>query len=268
MQLTIVLGFPRSGTSLISNILQNDVFYGGEPDQIRPLPEDTFESDLVISVNEHVLGLLKIDWLNPEDVKKAVKIDWQDPAVRSRCQKYIVQAQVVVNSLIRQIKGKEGKVSIYWKDPRMSILLPFWLQAIKSGTRDGVFDEPIEKINIIWCFRNPEESTDSAVDLFKNFNINKEQFSETWELYNGFIASTLASTRLSFLMIHYADIIKSPKKVITQLFKFLGEDASKERVGAAVEIVNPELYTYKSSKKKSLSNLYLRLIELCSKQTF
>lgn len=267
MRLTMIVGFPRSGTSLVSNILAEDVFYGGEPDQIRSEPENTFESDLVVSINEHLLSLFNINWLDPDHVEKVTQIDWQDPAIRSRYQRYMAQAQLVINSLIRQIKGKDGKTSIYWKDPRTSILLPFWLQAIKYGNRDHIFDEVIDVVNVIWCFRNIDESVDSAVDLFNDSDLSREQFLKSWELYNGAIATILAANKLPFFMINYADILKNPKKVIDQLFKFLGEDASKSRIADAAALVNTELHTFKAGKKKSSSSLYLRLIELCSKQT-
>lgn len=263
MRLTIIIGFPRSGSSLLSHILSESVFYSGEEDQIRS--SGIWESDLVASINEGLFSAFKIDGLDPEGVKQITSIDWQSHEIRSRVQRYTSHAQLVINSLIRQLKTVDGKIQIYWKDPRTSILLKFWIQAIQNGNRNNVFDENIDMINVVWCFRNPEEAIDSLMKLNPDLEYTYEQYLESWTIYNSYIAKILADNKVQFFLINYADIIKSAKTNIKRLFTFLGQDISNDDLVRLSSKVNPELHRSKS-KKKVLSGLYTRLIELCSMQ--
>ena len=56
-------------------------------------------------------------------------IDWQNKDIRIKVERYTAQAQLVINSLIRQMKEVDGKHHIYWKDPRTSVLLRFWIKS-------------------------------------------------------------------------------------------------------------------------------------------
>lgn len=269
MRLTIIVGFPRSGTSLISHILGDDVFYSGEPDQIRQNPDiapnGLWESDLIASVNENLFRSFGIDGLEPDGIKKIMAIDWQNKDIRIKVERYTAQAQLVINSLIRQMKEVDGKHHIYWKDPRTSVLLRFWIKAIHDGNRARLFDENIDDVNIVWCFRNPEETSDSMVDIDENNTYERDQYLAAWDLYNSYLANAIADLKLPFYLVNYGDILKSPKKILKGLFSFLGEKDESGRIDKAVSKINPELQQFKS-KKRTLPNLYVRLLDICSKQ--
>jgi hypothetical protein len=157
------------------------------------------------------------------------------------------------------------KEHIYWKDPKTSILLPFWLRAINKGNYNKVFDEQIDKVNIIWCFRNIDEAVDSLISLDLKPTYTKDQYLEAWELYNSNIAQVIAEQKIPFFMVNYNDILKSPKKVVEGLFAFIDERAGKTRISTAVSKVNVELQKTKS-KKKVNSKLYTRMVEICKSQ--
>lgn len=275
MRLTIIIGYPRSGTSLIANILDSDLFYTGEPEQMNygeeSKSEETWENSFITSLNNTLLALFQADSISPEGIKKALNIDWQSAEFKPQIDRYIAQAQLIINSLIRQMKYLDSdaildKEHIYWKDPKTTLLLPFWLMAIRRGNYNKVFDEQIDAINILWCFRNTDEAVDSLMSLNLQPSHTREEYLEAWELYNGKIAQVVAEHRLPFLMINYNDVLKSPKRIIDGLFKFLGEDPGKTRITKAVSKVNIDLQKSKS-KKKVGSKLYNRMVEICKNQS-
>jgi hypothetical protein len=274
MQLTIVVGYPRSGTSLIANILNSDLFYSGDPEQMvyneEINPEGIWENNFVSSLNDTLLNLFKADSISPDGIKKALAIDWQSKELKPQIDRYMAQAQLIINSLIRQMRYSDNdeildKEHIYWKDPKTSILLPFWLRAINKGNYNKVFDEQIDKVNIIWCFRNIDEAVDSLISLDLKPTYTKDQYLEAWELYNSNIAQVIAEQKIPFFMVNYNDILKSPKKVVEGLFAFIDERAGKTRISTAVSKVNVELQKTKS-KKKVNSKLYTRMVEICKSQ--
>jgi GT2 family glycosyltransferase len=121
-KLIVVLGMHRSGTSVITRGLQ--VFGVELGDQLMPAnasdnPTGYWEDLDVNALNIKILEALRSDW------QRVTPIDADD--VTFLCKKGFLLKAV---ELLR--KKSSGTLSFGFKDPRLSLLLPFWREAFKN----------------------------------------------------------------------------------------------------------------------------------------
>jgi hypothetical protein len=203
----IVLGMGRSGTSVTTHILQASGIHLGPPEALSPADQRNargyFEHGPLTALNDRVLACLGGDFLRPPDLSSG----WEsDP----RLLPFAHEAQAMIDRLSAQ-----GPWAC--KDPRLSLLLPFWKPLLPDA-------------KYVICLRNPLAVALSLEDLGP---IPIALSSSLWA------HCTLQSLKhcppLKRLLVHYDDFFNNSLATISQLQAFAGAtqvDASE--VGQSV----------------------------------
>lgn len=194
---TIVLGMHRSGTSLVAEILHRAGLFGREREC---LPANQWNehgywelSDLV-AFNERLLHEVDSDWILPPGPRQAQRLaELADRADYRR------QA----TDLLRLMSGGERNSAWFWKDPRLSMVLPFW-QKIWGDVR------------YVICARNPIEVSDS---LARRDGFSASFSLRLWQSYTvSILNQTLERPRL---FVQYERILADPARECLRLAEFL-----------------------------------------------
>src|SRR5438132_4481954 len=116
MSAIAITGMHRSGTSLLAEILMRAGVHFGPPEQWLPADESNprgyFEDRRVIDLDDRLLGVWKGTWDEPP----LLPPEWLE---KRDLRALADDASVWLDSVATD--GQWG-----WKDPRASLLLPFW----------------------------------------------------------------------------------------------------------------------------------------------
>ena len=141
-----VAAMPRSGTSVVTRLLNRCGLDLGPPEQLMPASinntDGYWENLRFVRLNERLLAASGGTWFAPPQTLNAT------PAVLEEARNVIAQF--------------EGRGPWGWKDPRNALTLPFWKSLLPS-------------LKVIVCVRHPEET---AASLAASTLIPR-----TWSLY-------------------------------------------------------------------------------------
>jgi len=197
-----VLGAPRSGTSLttrVFNILGVDL--GPEDELMAPVAGNNrrgfWEHEGIADLNEEILATLgdapRQRWRHPPPLPPG----WQgDPRLDSQRARAILERSFA----IRPLWG--------WKDPRTSLTLPFWEEALAGA--EGVESE----VRYAICLRHP---LDVAASLEARDEMPVEESLALWRRY---MSDALAHTE------------GKPRICVAYEGWFAGREAQAERLAA------------------------------------
>lgn len=194
MRPVIVLGMHRSGTSLVTRLVNllgvplgpvEDLYVG------KHNPSGYWESVTLIDANDRILASRGGSWRNPPELPEG----WQ----------YGRQP----NQLLPMMKSAFD--SVYpaepwlWKDPRTCLTLPLWRRLLDA--RDPV---------VVFVSRHPSGVADSLY--------NREQMPERvavalWERYNR--RAIFNSTGMSVATVRFEHIVSDPSSEVARLKKDL-----------------------------------------------
>lgn len=121
-QLVLVLGMHRSGTSLVTSMVESNGFFCGKhPMQpSRDNPNGYWEDDHVVDINNRLLASLGYYWFS---------LVWLDLPTLQQSTEYKSLREMAVN-YINELLEESNKLVL--KDPRFCILLPFWFDVLSS----------------------------------------------------------------------------------------------------------------------------------------
>jgi sulfotransferase family protein len=128
-----VLGMHRSGTSIVAQILNAMGCYAGRSDELAPPdvfnPSGYWEHREVVALDDEILAALGANWLEPAnaDVSKLT-----DDVRRG----FVDRARSIAARL-----GEHGTWMV--KDPRMSLVMPIWREALGRPVCVLVWREPL-----------------------------------------------------------------------------------------------------------------------------
>jgi hypothetical protein len=219
-QCVCVLGMHRSGTSLTARILNLiGVDLGPEERMLPGLAHDNptgfWEQERITALNEHIFGAFGTDWWRPPPMlpgwEKAPELEpLRDEARR----------------VLSELFARDGLWG--FKDPRLSLTLPFWRALIPE-------------MWCVVCLRNP---LDVAASL-KARDPNTFPLGDSIDLWLRYTAAALeltASDRRTLLF--YEDWFDQPAAEVSRLARFLcrDPDAVPKQVRAEIEsFVDDEL---------------------------
>src|ERR1041385_2527931 len=129
-----IAGMHRSGTSMVAQLLHWCGIYFGPKDRLIPAtpenPDGHWEYAPIVNLNDDLLNELGGGWDQP-------------PKLESN---WLLQPDVVRQKLAaaKILKEFDGHAHWGWKDPRTSLILPFW-------------DDLCPTTKIVVCLRNPLE---------------------------------------------------------------------------------------------------------------
>jgi hypothetical protein len=213
-----ILGMHRSGTSMIAKLLHQCGLYLGPEDQLLGAnsgnADGHFEHKGFLEINDALLHHFGGSWEFPPQRQGA----WQESAALKRLR---ADARALVADLAD--RSPWG-----WKEPRTTVLLPFW-KSIVPGLR------------FVICVRSPLEV---AKSLAKRNKIPLERGMILWHIYmRAALEDSAGSPRM---IIHYEDFFGDPEAGADRLARFCGLQRP-ENVLLVESSVRPELRHQKSA---------------------
>lgn len=152
-----IIGMHRSGTSMVANLLRRCGLTLGRDDELMGASESNqlghFEHTGFLEINEALLRHLGGSWDDPPDLKPGWE---QAPALDT----LLRNARLLVDSFAED--------SIWgWKEPRTTILVPFWRRLVPN-------------LRFVICVRNPSEVAQS---VSKRDGLSHAVGAHLWSLY-------------------------------------------------------------------------------------
>ena len=223
-RLVCVLGMHRSGTSLITRMLNVLGVYLGPDERLMKPQEDNnprgfWEHQLITDLNEAILARLGGSWHEPPTFFPG----WESaPELADLRQK--ARAVIHEDFAAAECWG--------WKDPRTCLTLPFW-QRLSPPTR------------YVMCLRNP---VDVAHSLQRRDGFSADKSARLWLTY---MASALAHTvGQPRLLVFYEDVMRNWQVELRRLARFVDapDPAEEDATQSAVqEFVEEELQHHRTS---------------------
>jgi hypothetical protein len=216
-RLIVVLGMHRSGTSAVTKGLEamgvdlGSEFYPARPDN----PKGDWEDRRFHSLNEELLKASHQSWDDPGQLET-------EPVVEASQRIFLPDALALVNDRLRDA----ALVGI--KDPRFSVLLPFWKR---------IFAEAGMRVSYVISFRNPLSVAES---LWQRNAFPKSKALQLWVAhYERIISETAGSLRV---VVDYDALLDAPGVQLARVAHFL--DLTVEEPALAVystEFLDPAL---------------------------
>jgi hypothetical protein len=244
---------PRSGTSLVTQLLHRCGVNLGPPEQLMPASIDNtdgyWENLRFVRLNERLLAVNGATWFAP-------------PATLRSTPELIAEAK----SILAQFEGQEPWA---WKDPRNALTLPFWKSLLPSMKVLVCLRHPAETASSLaasrliprtWPFYWSVTRAGSAIrlrDAASRFHkrlagavrtsmsagkrgaLIHEVALELWRVSNaGILEKTSAGDRL---VTHYEAALTRPRVELERILSFAGIHVSSGVVDAAVRVVSPRM---------------------------
>lgn len=233
---TIVLGMHRSGTSALTGLLMRMGLETG--DNLLPAnshnPVGHFEDTEVLAIDEGILRKLGAVWHCPVSVEKLKQALAAGDLDAERAQAR------------RLLRGRIDRYPLWLvKDPRWSVLLPFWVELLRD------LDIPFR---FAWIIRKPMEV---AASLHARDKLEADHAIQLWTASNLTILQNLQGA--STCLLDYDSLVESPYRMAHSLAVYLGFNLDKaELARIADESIHPELH---ASRQKQVADhpLYLQL---------
>lgn len=193
MTIVCIAGMHRSGTSMITRLLNLcGLYLGEESDLAMPggdNPEGFWENRRFVGINDGLLDSLRGAW----DVPPVLEPGWEGtPAVEP----FRVQAA-------GEIARMAPRTPWGWKDPRNSLTLPFWRGLIPG-------------MKLVICLRSPNEVAGSLARrgyASRLFSMN------LWRAYHDALIGAVRES--SCLITHYDGYFRAPRAELQRLLAFL-----------------------------------------------
>ena len=200
-----ILGMHRSGTSLVSQVLNVlGVYLGPEEHLMRPSsdnPTGHWESQPIKEINDEILSILGGSWSDPPPLPSGWERSPELAAPRHRA---------------REVIEGDFSGSELWgfKDPRNSLTLPFWQRIL-------------DPMRYVICLRNPLDVAASA--RARNREDDMVPFQRGIELWLSYVRAALGATAgHPRHLVFYEDLMADPEPVVRELARFIGRERSDD----------------------------------------
>lgn len=211
----LILGMHRSGTSAVAAALTRAGLDVGNPEHLMPPNAGNtagyFELESVANFNDRLLHTLEWTWDAPNPAPLSTYPD--RPA-------FVAEGR----TLLQAEFGAGTPLLI--KDPRISLLLPWWRQIL------------LEQFVPIVVLRDPLEVASS---LSVRDGLTIEHGVALWAAYMRHLAHGLFGSR--FIAVEYADVLADPARLVPELLQALTELGVTMHfdTDAAIGAIKPEL---------------------------
>ena len=233
-----VIGPPRSGTSLTTNILNLLGVDLGPEDELMPAqpgqnPAGFWEHERLASFNEELLAAVsERQFREGEGWREAVPPEpgWESGPAAAELRD---RARELVSSSFG------GSALWGWKDPRTSLTLPFWHELVP------------DLLHVI-CVRHP---LDVAASLHRRDGMQPPEALALWLRYS---AAAVVHTRGRRLVVSYERWFQSWRTELDRLARFLNvpEEARGEQLLATVEReIDGRLWHHRSERDTTADEL-------------
>lgn len=211
MTIVCIAGMHRSGTSMVSRLLNLCGLHLGGAEDMHPAAKDNpagyWEHAGFVELNERILDLSGTGW----GLHAPLAEDWlENPALED-----------LVPRAIELVDGLRRPDAMWgWKDPRNSITLPFWLRLVK------------EPVAVVHCLRHP-------ADVAKSLAARDQHIpDDVWFEYNDALVRTSGIRRI---VTHYDTYFHDPAAELRRVLGFLGATFSEEMLAQSCTAVRSDL---------------------------
>lgn len=209
----LIVGMHRSGTSMVTHVLRDaGLHLGADEDLIAANEANTdgyWEHQEIVHLNDALLHRYGGSWEKPPAFSEGWHLDIELADLRAN-------ARVLTTELAG---GKRWA----WKDPRGSLVIPFWVDL-----------EP--ECKIVLCVRNP---TDVAASLKKRSFLSRSFSRDLWRVYNESVLRDAPPERL--VVTHYESWMADPVEELRRVAALLDLDLDEATVAAASCVVAADL---------------------------
>jgi len=223
--IVVLLGFHRSGTSMVTRMLNLlGVGLGDEAELLPPTDRDNpngyWEPRWMNELNEELLATLGSGTFEPFAAEPGWERSPQLEPLRKRARALLAEHFA-------------GETQWGWKDPRTSLTLPFWREVVEGP------------LACVVCVRSPADAVASALRRGV-VDIHRWHYAERWFEYTH--AALAGTSRDERMLVFYEDVLRQPEREAHRLASFVGiEDPADERIDAAVASVDPALRHHMTS---------------------
>ncbi len=212
-QPVIIAGMHRSGTSMVTQVLKSaGVYLGADEDLLGPSPDNEkghLENLCFLSINERILTLFGGGWDYPPHFSEG----WENSPV-------LDSLKIDAINLISHFK----KYPFWgWKDPRNTILIPFWKSLLPNA-------------KIILCLRNPIEV---AKSLYKR---NYFSYAASWNLWLQYYETWIRTlTDENYIITHYDAWFHNPTAELERLLNYISMSIPEALINSACSEISLKL---------------------------
>ena len=214
----IICGMHRSGTSLIAQMLEAcGLFLGNENQLLGPTivdnPSGYWEFKDIVLFSERLLKSVGGSW-------KEISCLYSEFWISEDLKRKLLEAEDILEPLIQS-----GKVW-GWKDPRATVMLPFWRHLFPN-------------FKLIVCVRNPLEvafSLSKRIGGHVDFHKGLKLWRDYYELLGGGIQNN------DVIYVHYELMMAKPDSEIRRLCDFTDLSPSDKMINKAKERIKSDLY--------------------------
>ncbi len=208
-----ICGMHRSGTSMITRLLNLCGMHLGGEDELMPPqtdnPEGFWENVNFVEINDRILSLLGGSWWAPPNQSS----EWAETAA----------LEPLANHAERLIARLKTHEFWGWKDPRNSLTLPFWRQLIPD-------------LRIIVALRHPLEV---AKSLYRRDKMPLLYALHLWYIYNTIIWNQWDDKY--FFILNYDTALSHPEDSLRSVLRWAGLTAQEANIHKAAGIPNSTL---------------------------
>jgi GT2 family glycosyltransferase/glycosyltransferase involved in cell wall biosynthesis len=224
-QIIVITGMHRSGTSALASMFA-DFEYCAGPNLIpadEGNPTGYWEDRDIFNLNNQILSLLNLSWQQTENSNQRRVHLFADELTEIFGDS--------AKKLIQQKLDHFSKVLI--KDPRFTILLPFW---------NKVFEEIKDtRILIFHIVRHPM-AVSQSLEKRNGFSITKGLL--LWQYYN---LAFFQDANPGFNLVHYSDLLNHPAKTVRKLIAIAGMETSATNF---TDVIQPVLNHHRAEAQK------------------
>ena len=247
MKNILITGTGRSGTSLVTGILNNSGYYSGDnlyPPRAESNPTGFFENQEINGINKLMLVQYNLEskpWYKRTDKR------YFSPFKPNYGQRWLSLLDFDISifstseDIAKRIKVLTKKQPFAFKDPRFSYTLDVWKKHLPENTVIlVVFREPYATIQSILKEVN-------SVEYLQNFSITTNQTEKIWiNTYSRLIQKS-KSSQFDFIFLNYTDLVQNTKSIVEKLSQIL-------QVQLNTSILDKNLYNQKH-QSNSVSNI-------------
>ena len=228
----IVLGMHRSGTSLVAELVHRWGAFVGHPDELLAADEQNiqgyWEYEDLVHFNNELLVSLEANWFIPPHNETHIAQLLQHEGYRRKAE--------------HLVETMEEHPIWLWKDPRLSLLLPFWQQIWDDVAYIIVLRHPIDTVHSV-------QKRDAHRPVSQSEFFSTEYFLLLWQYYNLAVLRH-TNTVQTKLFIQYEHILENPDQACATLATFLESVCATKTTqhDQMVQAVTHKLQHNKSSK--------------------
>lgn len=244
LQPIIIIGMHRSGTSMLTNILQElNVFLGVNSEQ-------NSESIPFLRLNEKILKLLDLKWNQVENAQSKIDINKNklNKIVSSEINNKSFERDFLKYSNIRTI----SELNLFgWKDPRNTYTLPLYSTHFSNLKAIHIYRNPVD-VSLSLSYREKKFDKSSRLSWFyhtrkfklKNgFYVNRapdlKNLEKGYSLWQSYVKTSL-SYGDDVLHIKYEDLLMRPEFILNKIIKYLDIDLKNITKKNIISNINKE----------------------------